>query len=99
MYEHFTRLRDDMDVYDINGEKVGKFKNLYQPAVVSSTPSTLAEPTGQPYLHVDTGFLHKDLYIPADAVSDVLSDRVILNMNKDSVDGMGWNHQPDWLRD
>ena len=99
MYEHFTRLRDEMDVVDINGEKVGKFKKLYQPAVVSSSPNTLAEPTGQPYLQVDTGFLHKDLYIPADAVSDVISDRAILKMNKDSIDAMGWDHEPDFLRD
>jgi hypothetical protein len=99
MYEHFIRLRDEMDVVDVNGEKVGNFKKLSQPAVATSTPSTVTEPTDQPYLHVDTGFLHKDLYIPANAVSDVISDRVILNMSKDSIDAMGWDHQPDFLRD
>jgi hypothetical protein len=90
-----------MDVYDVNGDKIGKVGKIYQPAAVSSTASTHAEPAGRSYLKVDTGFLGlgKDLSIPADAVRDVNDDRVTLTMDKDRLDAMGWDHRPDWLRD
>lgn len=102
MEERFsTALQKGMDVYDVNGDKIGKVGKIYQPAAVSSTASTHAEPASRSYLKVDTGFLGlgKDLYIPADAVRDVNGDRVTLTTDKDRLDAMGWDHRPDWLRD
>ena len=102
MHERFfSSIREHMDVYDANGDKVGTVGKIYRPAAVGSTASTYAEPTGRPYLKVDTGFLGlgKDLYIPADAISDVSGDRVMLSTDKDHLDAMGWDHRPDFLRD
>ena len=100
--DRFTSmLSKDMDVYDANGDKVGKIGSIYQPAAVSSAASRVGEATGRTYFKVDTGFLGlgKDLYILADAISDVTGDRVILNTDKDHLDAMGWDHRPDFLRD
>ena len=101
MYEHFTALREDMDVYDVNGDKVGKTNKMYQPTIVSSTPSTLAEPVGQPFVKIDTGFLGlgKHLYVPASAIADVSGDRVTLNVDKDRFDDLGWDERPDFIDD
>jgi hypothetical protein len=101
MYEHFTAVREDMDVYDVNGDKIGKTNKLYQPTIVSSTPSTLAEPVGQPFVRIETGFLGlgKHFYIPATAIADVSGDRVTLNVDKDRFDEMGWDERPDFIDD
>jgi hypothetical protein len=102
MLERFSAmLREDMDVIDANGDKVGTIGRIYQPAAVPSTTSTVANPASQAYMKVDTGFLGlgKDLYIPADVISDVTADRVFLNMDKDHFDAMGWDHKPDFIRD
>jgi hypothetical protein len=57
MLERFSAmLREDMDVIDANGDKVGKIGKIYQPAAVPST-STVAKPASQAYMKVDTGFL------------------------------------------
>lgn len=95
----FAAINEGMEVCDLDGDKVGKVGKIYQPAAVSSTATTMAEPTGEPYLKVDTGFLGlgKDLYIPGSAISDVTDERVMLNVDKDRVDAMGWERRPDWL--
>ena len=101
MPERFSSmLREGMDIYDTNGDKVGKLGKLYQPTRVSSTASSIGEATGRAYMKVDTGFLGlgKDLYIPADTISDVTGDRVTLNTAKDHFEAMGWDRQPDFLR-
>jgi hypothetical protein len=102
MLERFsTMLRDDMDVYDANGDTIGRISKIYQPVAVTSATSTGSEPTGRTYMRVDTGFmgLGKHLYIPADAIGAATGDRVILTMDKDHFDAMGWDYKPDFLRD
>jgi hypothetical protein len=102
MLERFSAmLREHMDVHDANGDKVGTIGKLYQPTEISSTASTVAEPTGRTYMQVDTGFLSlgKHLYIPADAIGDVTGDRVILTTDTDHFDAMGWDQKPDFLAD
>jgi hypothetical protein len=102
MHERFfSSIREHMDVYDANGDKVGTVGKIFQPTAVGSTASTYAAPTGKPCLKVDTGFmgLGKDLYIPADAIRDVTGDGVIISTDKDHFDAMGWDRRPDFLRD
>ena len=102
MLERFSAmLHENMEVIDANGDKVGKIGKLYQPTATSSTASTIAEPTGRAYMQVDTGLLGlgKHFYIPADAIGDVTGDRVFLTTDKDHFDAMGWDQQPDFLRE
>lgn len=97
--QYFSRITKGMDIYDIDGDKVGTIGEVYQPAAVGSTSATTARPTGQAVLKVDTGFLGlgKDLYIPSSAISEVTGDRVILTTDKDRLDDMGWDRRPEWL--
>lgn len=102
MNERFwTMLRDDMEVCDANGDRVGKISKIYQPVAVTSAASASSEPGGTAYMKVDPGFFsfQGDLYIPTDAISDVSGDQVILSTDKDHLDAMGWNHKPDFLQD
>ena len=100
-------LSEGMEVRDINGDKVGKIGQIYRPvgAVAPSTaiPSGSTEPASlsDQYLKVDTGFLGigEDLYIPTSAVSDVIGNHVVLNVDKDQVDTRGWDRPPGWVPD
>jgi hypothetical protein len=103
----FTAIREGMEVYDRDDDKVGKVGKLYRPAsAVASTgtaPGSYTEPSkgGEPYFKVDAGFLGlgKDLYIPASAIAGVNGDRVTLNVDKDVLDDRGWDRRPDWIAD
>jgi len=99
--ERFAPIREGMTVEDVDGDKVGTVGKIYQPASVSSTASSTTEPAGELFLKVDTGFLGlgKDQFIPASAIRDVTGDRVILTVDKDRVDEMGWDVRPAWIED
>ena len=100
-------LSEGMEVRDINGDKVGKIGRIYRPAEViapsTAIPSGSTEPsrTSDQYLKVDTGFLGigKDLYIPTSAVTNVTGDHVMLDVNKDQIDTLGWDRRPGWVPD
>ncbi len=54
---------------------------------------------GWGHLKVDTGFLGlgKDLYIPFDAIRDVTSDCVFLNVDKDDLNRTNWDVRPEYI--
>ena len=97
----FAALTEGMDVYDVEGDKVGTVGEIFRPARVASTAASAGEPAGESYLQVDTGLLGlgKDLFIPASAVGAVSGDRVTLNVDKDALDELGWDRRPDWIKD
>ena len=99
--DRFAPIREGMTVEDADGDKVGTVGKIYQPASVTSTASSTTEPAGELFLKVDTGFLGlgKDQFIPASAIRDVTGDRVILTVDKDRVDEMGWDVRPTWIED
>jgi hypothetical protein len=99
--ERFAPIREGMTVEDADGDKVGTVGKIYQPASVSSTASSTTAPAGELFLKVDTGFLGlgKDRFIPASAIRNVTGDRVILTVDKDRVDEMGWDVRPTWIED
>jgi hypothetical protein len=97
----FGNIRKGMDVMDVDGDKIGTVDEIFQPAAVSSTASTTGEATGEPILKVETGFLGlgKDYYVPSSAVRDVTAERVVLGVDKDELDTLGWDTRPRWLND
>jgi hypothetical protein len=99
--DFYARIREGMDVVDVNGDKLGMVGKIYEPARVSSTTSEYAEPAGELCIQVDTGFLGlgEDLYIPASAIRDVTADHVELHVSKDQLDTMGWDQKPSWIED
>ena len=100
-------LSEGMEVRDINGDKVGKIGRIFRPAEVVAPSTTAASSAAEPprmsdqYLKVDTGFLGigKDQYIPTSAVTDVTGDHVMLDVNKDQIDTLGWDRRPGWVPD
>jgi ketosteroid isomerase-like protein len=40
-----------------------------------------------------------DYYIPASAVRDATTERVVLGVDKDGLDHMGWDTRAPWLND
>jgi hypothetical protein len=97
----FGHIRKGMDVMDVDGDKIGTVDEIFQPAAVSSTASTAGEATGEPILKVETGILGlgTDYYVPSSAVRDVTTERVVLGIDKDELDAMGWDTRPRWLND
>ena len=100
MEYQWSAVRKGMDVYDINGDKMGSIGEIYAGATVgaSTTVGTGVSASGN-YLKVDTGFLGlgKDYYVPAEYVSEVLDDKVIINTSKDTAKTMGWDEKPSSL--
>lgn len=103
MNYQWTAVREGMDVTDINGDKVGSVGEIFSRAGVASSTTTTSMDTSVSasgnYLKVDTGFLGlgKDLYIPAEYVSDVVDNKVRLNTSKDAIDSFGWDEKPAFL--
>jgi hypothetical protein len=97
----FANIREGIDVVDVGGDKVGTVDRIFQPAAVSSTASSTAEPAGEPILKVKSGLLGlgTGYYIPASAIRDVTTERVVLSADKDQLDNMGWDARPPWLDD
>ncbi|HEY7019651.1 MAG TPA: DUF2171 domain-containing protein [Ktedonobacterales bacterium] len=74
------RLTDDMTVYDVNGEKIGK--------VIGAT-------TSADYFTLEKGLIfHHDYYVPMSAVSRLDPDGVYLNIAKDDIKNRGWENPP-----
>lgn len=73
-----SRIQQGWDVYGIDGEKVGS-----------------VEETGPNYFVIRKGLIfHKDVYVPAFAVTNVGNQRVDLNIPKDQISEQGWDHPP-----
>jgi hypothetical protein len=74
------RVTDGMNVYDVNGEKIGK--------VTGSNASA-------DYFTLEKGLIfHHDYYVPMSAVSRLDPDGVYLNVAKDDVENRGWENPP-----
>ncbi|HEX3245365.1 MAG TPA: PRC-barrel domain containing protein [Chloroflexota bacterium] len=93
----WSAVRKGMDVYDVNGDKIGSVGEIYAGATVGAGTSTTSGVSASGnYIKVDTGFLGlgKDYYVPAEYVSEVIDDKVVLNLTKDATKTMGWDNKP-----
>lgn len=83
-----TQVRDGMDVFDSNGDKIGEVEAIYD----SATPESR---TGG-YFRVPTGFLGlgETRHIPFSAIRDIRNDDIYLNVTKDRLDDRDYNETP-----
>jgi hypothetical protein len=97
----FATITEGMTVEDADGDKVGTVGAIYQPAQVVSTATTAASAATEPVMKINRGLLGlgKHLYIPATAIRDVTTDRIILVSDKTRIDDMGWDQKPAWIDD
>ena len=100
------RLKPDMDVCDVNGEKVGTIAHMYRPAetmasmsgeISPATPGAM--PTADEVMEVKTGFLGlgSHLYIPLGAIQETLTDCVFVAEPKEAFERLGWHDKPAHL--
>lgn len=73
-----SRIQQGMDVLSGDGDKVGEVQSV-----------------GPNYVLVQKGFLfHKDMYVPASAISNAGNERLYLNVNKSDINNMDWSEPP-----
>ena len=100
---YLGRVKPDMDVCDIAGDKVGTIAHVYRydDAVVGA--GTAAESSERPpyeeVIEVKTGFLGlgSHLYIPLSAVQETLEESVFLSKPKHEFERLGWHEKPAHL--
>lgn len=92
---YIGRLMPDMDVCDMNGDKIGTVAHVYRHQFA---PAGAMERQGssdqQEIIEVKTGFmgLGKRLYIPASAIHDNTQDCLFLSEPRDVLDQVGWHN-------
>ena len=103
---YLGRIEPDMDVCDINGDKLGTVARVYRHEVSAVTgtdaatrPAAEASPPREEVIEVKSGFLGlgKHLYVPMSAVQDVTQGGVFLSLSKDEAESRGWDNKPAYL--
>lgn len=83
---YLGRIHPDMEVCDINGDKVGTVARLHRPVA----------PQGEEVVEVKTGLLGlgTHYYVPVSAVQDATPSCVFLANPKADFEGLGWHQRP-----
>jgi len=98
-------MEPDMDVCDMNGDKIGSVARVYRHEMAavtegSTSPTTeMTDSSRDDILEVKTGFLGlgKHLYVPTRDIQEVTQGCVFLNKNKDDLENLDWTTRPDYL--
>ena len=91
------QLIDGMDVFDVNGEKIGTISEVYD----TTAGNDRASASGGGYLRVPTGFLGlgREHHIPFSAIRSIKEDRINLGIAKEDLDDLGYGESPTELDD
>ena len=102
--QYLGRLAPDMDVCDIDGERIGKLARVYRDefatalaAVATATDDSGDQPRRPAVMEVKSGLLGLGrAYIPISAIEDTTERCVFVSKKRgDRVDE--WRHKPDYL--
>jgi hypothetical protein len=102
---YFGRIEPDMDVCDINGDKVGTVSHVYRYEMATTgmadAPAAPAAPPHDEVIEVKTGFLGlgSHYYVPVGAIQDVTQGCVFLSKTKGDFEGLGWTEKPAYLNE
>lgn len=93
---YIDQLTDGMDIYDVNGDKIGTVDNVYD-----AKGSRDASSSGGGYLRVPTGFLGlgREHHIPFSDIRSVDGDHINLRVSKDDLDNLGYGERPTSIDD
>jgi hypothetical protein len=91
-----ARIREGMNVCDIERVKIGTVEKMYMGAPYGEPPPYIAPTVVEPYIRVDHH--GQDLYIPSGAISDVTNDCVVLNVVRDRIAEQGWDQKPFYIQ-
>jgi hypothetical protein len=104
--QNLGRIDPDMDVCDIDGNKVGTVAQIYRYDVAvagsvgaDTVPSREELVPDEEVIEVKTGFLGlgSHLYVPMSAVQDATAGCVFLSRRKADFEGLGWHQKPPRL--
>jgi hypothetical protein len=101
---YLGHLEPDMDVCDIDGNKIGTIGRVYRHELATVGAASSESGGGMPredVIEVKTGLLGlgKHFYIPFGSIQDVTSGCVFINVPKDRVENQGWEIRPDYLEE
>jgi hypothetical protein len=95
------RIVPDMDVCDINGDKVGTIAHVYRHEFAGAGVGD-ASGRGIPaddIVEVKTGFLGlgKHYYVPMSAIQEVTQGSVFVSKSREEISNTGWDSKPPHL--
>ena len=97
---YLGRIVPDLDVCDVNGEKIGTVAQVYryELAAVGGGHGE-SPPAHDEVVEVKTGFLGlgKHLYVPMSAIQDVTAGCVFVSRSRDDIDDTDWEVRPAYL--
>jgi hypothetical protein len=87
------RILPGMDVCDVSGEKIGSVAQIHR---FSELPNPADESVPDEVMEVKTGFLGfgKRLYVPLDAVQEVLRESIFLSHSREDLASLGYSARP-----
>jgi len=95
-----NRIEPDMDVCDVNGDKLGTVARVYRNDLsrIGAAAGAIQQPREE-VVEVKSGFLGlgRHLYVPMGAVHDVTAGGVFLGRTRDGIDRMNWQEKPAYL--
>jgi hypothetical protein len=101
--QYLGRLTPDMNVCDIDGQKIGAVARVYRDELAAALehaggPVEAVQPSRSGIVEVKTGLLGlgEHLYIPLSAIDAVTDEGVFVAKKKDEVE-QDWHHKPDYL--
>ena len=101
MQERFLgRIEPDMDVCDVNGDKIGTVARVYRYEMATvgtgETAGATTPPPGDEIVEVKSGFLGlgSHYYIPLSAIGDCTQGCLFVTKSKDEFDTLGWHEKP-----
>ena len=99
---YLGHLEPGMDVCDVDGNKFGTIGRIYRHELAMATAGASDTTSAAPHediIETKTGLLGlgKHMYIPFNAIQDVTSGCVFVNLPKDRIDEQGWDVKPDYL--
>ncbi len=97
---YLGRIHPDMEVCDVNGDKVGTVSRVYRhEAAGGGTAGTPGAPPREEIVEVKTGLLGlgTHYYVPLSAVQDATEACLFLSRPKDDFKDLGWHERPSYL--
>src|SRR5438876_2747452 len=98
---YLGRIQPDMDVCDVNGDKIGTVARVYRcdVAAVSTAAAGDTRPPRQEVVEVKTGFLGlgKHLFIPVDDIRDATEGCLFVSYARNELDHLNYDRKPDYL--
>ena len=98
---YLGRIEPDLDVCDINGDKLGTVAHVYRYDLATvGTADSGTQPPHEEVIEVKTGLLGlgKHFYLPMSTVQEVTQGCVFLSKPTDEVKGTeAWQQRPPYL--